>query len=64
MAAGVDDYSHDDLIADVTTTKELLAHRMIGTGEVLDTAMADSDDTFMEVMAQRVVGWVDPLPAG
>ena len=64
VAAGVDDYSHDDLIADVTVTKELLAHRMIGTGEVLDTALADGDGNFMDVMVERVIGWVETAPAG
>lgn len=63
VAAGVDDYSHDDLMADVTVTKELLAHRMIGTGEVLDTALANGDDSFMDVMVKRVIGWVETAPA-
>ncbi|MDH3754553.1 MAG: ecdysteroid 22-kinase family protein [Acidimicrobiia bacterium] len=57
--AGVTDHSFDELAADVRLTKELLAHRLIGTGDLIDTAIADHDDSFIDLLVRRTTGWVD-----
>lgn len=59
VSHGVTDYSFDQLNRDVTLTKDLLAHRMIGTGELIQTDLQDRDDTFLEVATTRILGWVD-----
>ncbi|MDG2114285.1 MAG: phosphotransferase, partial [Actinomycetota bacterium] len=59
LAAGVDSYSYDDLVTDATLTKELLLHRMVAGDELLDTAMEGHDDGFVEVLVERIAGWVE-----
>ena len=56
---GVRDYSYEDLIEDVTATKAVLAHRMVAGDDLLDTGMEDGDPDFVDVLVQRVAGWVD-----
>lgn len=58
-SAGIDDYSHDDLLTDVRTAKELLAHRMVGTGDFINTEVEGRDQTFVDLMVTRVTGWLD-----
>ncbi|MEM7286692.1 MAG: phosphotransferase [Actinomycetota bacterium] len=58
-AAGVADYPWDELVADCTLTKEMLAHRMVGSGDVINTEVEGRDETFIDLMVRRVGGWVD-----
>ena len=55
---GVTDYSFDDLVADVDLTKLLLAHRLVGSRDAFDTELQNSDETFVDVLVKRVVGWI------
>jgi hypothetical protein len=59
ISHGVEDYSYDQLLADTRLTKDLLAHRLIGSGDTFDTQVAGRDDSFMDHLVRRVVGWVD-----
>ncbi len=59
LSHGITDYSFDELVADTTTTKELLAHRMVGSGDMLDTDVEGREQSFIELMVGRVAGWVD-----
>ena len=59
IAAGVSDYSFDDLLQDVTVSKAILAHRMVAGDDLLDTETEHADSDFIEVIVKRVVGWVD-----
>ncbi|MGI9625028.1 MAG: phosphotransferase [Acidimicrobiales bacterium] len=54
---GISDYSSSELRRDVKITKELLAHRFVGTGTLLDTEIEGSDHTLIDVMAHRTIGW-------
>ena len=60
--AGVEDYSYEELIEDVTISKAILAHRMVAGDDLLDTEMESVDSDFIEVHVKRVVGWVDLTP--
>ena len=65
IAAGVTDYTWAQLCEDCTITKEMLAHRMVGSGDVLETEVQGRDESFFDVMVRRVGGWVDVgEPAG
>ena len=59
VAAGVSDYSFEQLTEDTRLTKDLLAHRMIGSGDTIDTQVAGRDETFLDLMVRRVTGWVE-----
>ena len=59
VAAGVSDYPWDTLVADCTLTKEMLAHRMVGSGDVINTEVEGRDESFVDLMVRRVGGWVD-----
>ena len=59
IGEGVQDYSYEDLVDDVTTTKAVLAHRMVAGDDLLDTGMEDGEPDFVDVLVQRVVGWVE-----
>ncbi len=59
VAAGVTDYSWDALRGDCTITKEMLAHRMVGSGDVIETDVQGRDESFIDLMVRRVGGWVD-----
>lgn len=56
---GVANYSWDRLITDVRTSKDLLAHRMIGTGDIIDTQVEGRDASFIDQIVQRTMGWVE-----
>ena len=47
------------LIEDVELAKLAMTHRFIGGIDALDTQMADGDDTFLVVMIERILGWID-----
>jgi len=57
--AGVTDYSYEALVKDCQTTKELLAHRFVGGRDFVDTEVEASDDTFLDTLAVRVLGWLN-----
>ncbi len=59
VAAGVGDYSWEMLLADVETTKIVLAHRIVCSIDTLDTDMADRDVSLAHLLVGRVVGWLD-----
>ena len=56
--AGVSSYSWDQLVHDCQLTKEMLAHRLVGTADVLDTTMTGQDDAFLDVLQLRVLDWL------
>ena len=58
VAEGITDYSLDHLRADATLTKAILAHRMIGGGDTIQTQVEGRAESFLDVMVQRVTGWV------
>ena len=59
VSAGVTDYSFDQLVSDVEVTKIALAHRFVCVLDTFDTQMEGNDETFVELMMQRVMGWID-----
>jgi len=59
-AAGVTDYSFDELVADHETSKGVIAHRVVASGDAIDTDIDGRDDTLFDMMVDRVVGWMDP----
>lgn len=56
---GVNDYSYEDLLVDTSLTKELLAHRVAGGADVLETNVEGRDESFMDLLLTRVTGWID-----
>lgn len=58
VAAGVTTYSLQQLTADCTLTKELLAHRLVGSTDVLDTEVSGDSDAFLDVLQLRVLDWL------
>ena len=58
-ASGVSDYPFSTLLEDVRLTKLLLAHRLVGGRDAFDTELQESDQTFVDVLVQRVVGWIE-----
>lgn len=57
-AAGITNYSFEELVDDVELTKLLLAHRLVGSRDAFDTELQNSDETFVDVVVKRVVGWI------
>ncbi|MEC8974747.1 MAG: oxidoreductase family protein [Actinomycetota bacterium] len=57
--AGVSDYPFSTLLEDIRLTKLLLAHRLVGGRDSFDTELQGSDQTFVDVLVQRVVGWIE-----
>ncbi|HJM27989.1 MAG: phosphotransferase [Acidimicrobiales bacterium] len=57
-SAGVEDYPFSLLLEDVRLTKLLLAHRLVGGRDAFDTELQDTDETFVDVLVKRVVGWI------
>jgi hypothetical protein len=58
VAGGVTSYSWDQLVLDCQLTKELLAHRLVGSADVLNTEISGEDDAFLEVVQLRVLDWL------
>ncbi len=56
---GVRDYSFDQLRTDTRRTKDMLAHRLIGSGDTIDTQVAGRDASFIDQLVGRVLGWVE-----
>lgn len=59
VAAGIESYSWEQLVVDCKLTKELLAHRLVGTADVLNTTISGQDDQFLDVLQLRVLDWLD-----
>ena len=58
LLEGITDYSYEELVDDVELTKLLLAHRLVGSRDAFDTELQNSDETFVDVLVKRVVGWI------
>ncbi|MFN3258405.1 MAG: phosphotransferase [Ilumatobacter sp.] len=58
VASGVSSYSFDELVRDGELAKELLAHRIVGSADVLDTSVATGGDDFLDVIQLRVLDWL------
>ena len=58
LRAGITNYSFEELVDDVELTKLLLAHRLVGSRDAFDTGLQNSDETFVDVVVKRVVGWI------
>jgi hypothetical protein len=56
---GISDYSLEQLRTDAAVTKAILAHRMIGGANTIETQIEGRDESFLDVMVRRVTGWVD-----
>ena len=59
VAAGVSSYSFDELVRDGELAKELLAHRLVGSADVINTAVSAHDDVFLDVIQLRVLDWLE-----
>ncbi len=59
VAAGVSSYSFDELVRDGELAKEFLAHRIVGSADVLDTSVAANGDAFLDVIQLRVLDWLN-----
>jgi hypothetical protein len=58
LLRGVRNYSYQDLVNDVELTKLVLAHRLVGSRDAFDTGLQNSDETLVDVLVKRVVGWI------
>ncbi len=58
VAAGVSSYSFDELVRDGELAKELLAHRLVGSADLIDTSAAADGVAFMDVIQLRVLDWL------
>ena len=58
LRAGITNYSYEELVDDVELTKLLLAHRLVGSRDAFDTELQNSNETFVDVVVKRVVGWI------
>jgi hypothetical protein len=59
VAAGVSSYSFDELVRDGELAKELLAHRLVGSADLIDTSVATDGAAFLDVIQLRVLDWLD-----
>ena len=53
------DYAFDQLVRDSDLAKELLAHRIAGSADVLDTTVAGDRESLMDLIQLRVLDWLD-----
>jgi aminoglycoside phosphotransferase (APT) family kinase protein len=58
VGAGVSTYSWEQLNEDCHLTKQMLAHRLVGTADVLDTSVSHDGDDLLDVMQLRVLDWL------
>ena len=58
VAAGISTYSFEQLVVDSHLTKEMLAHRLVGSADVLDTSVSGDSDALLDVMQLRVLDWL------
>lgn len=59
VAAGVTTYSFEELVRDGDLAKELLAHRIVGSADVIDTTVAGDRESLMDLIQLRVLDWLD-----
>jgi len=59
VAAGVSTYSFEQLERDGDMAKELLAHRIVGSADVLDTTVAGDRESLIDLIQLRVLDWLD-----
>lgn len=59
VSAGVSTYSFDDLVRDGDLAKELLAHRLVGSADVIDTSVTGDGDSLLDLIQLRVLDWLD-----
>lgn len=59
VAAGVSDYPFDHLVRDSDLAKDLLAHRIAGSADVLDTTVTGDGDALLDLIQLRVLDWLD-----
>ncbi|WP_040494838.1 phosphotransferase [Ilumatobacter nonamiensis] len=58
VEAGITGYSFDQLRRDCDLTKEMLAHRIVGSADVLDTSIDGKQGALMDMMQLRVLAWL------
>ena len=46
-------------LEDIRLTKLLLAHRLVSGRDAFETDLEGTDQTFVDVLVQRVVGWIE-----
>ena len=59
VAEGVTDLDFDTLVAECELAKELFAHRFISASDILDTEVAGDRADLLDVMQERVFGWLN-----
>jgi len=59
VAAGVPTYSFDQLVHDCDLAKELLAHRIVGGSDVIDTSLAGDGESLLDLIQLRILDWLD-----
>jgi hypothetical protein len=58
VAGGITSYAWDQFVLDCQLTKELLAHRLVGSADVLNTEIDGEQDAFLDVLQLRVLDWL------
>jgi aminoglycoside phosphotransferase (APT) family kinase protein len=59
VAAGVSSYPFEQLVSDGELAKELLAHQLVGSADVIDTSVDAHGGSLMDVLQLRVLDWLD-----
>jgi hypothetical protein len=58
VAAGVSSYPFEQLVSDGELAKELLAHRLVGSADVIDTSVDAHGGSLIDVLQLRVLDWL------
>lgn len=58
VEAGITGYSFDQLRRDCALTKEMLAHRIAGSADVIDTSIDGKQGALMDMIQLRVLDWL------
>jgi hypothetical protein len=61
LRLGITGYDMAELVADVRLTGDVLAHRMVCGGDLLDTDRGAGEDSLVDLVIPRVLGWTMPL---
>jgi hypothetical protein len=59
VAAGVSSYPFEQLVSDGELAKELLAHRLVGSADVIDTSVDAHGGSLIDVLQLRVLDWLN-----
>jgi Ecdysteroid kinase-like family len=59
VAAGVSSYPFEQLVSDGELAKELLAHQLVGSADVIDTSVDAHGGSLMDVIQLRVLDWLN-----